>query len=608
MTASPSVWGALLGALRSWWSQRYKRLQVPHAATLGMLGLPAELQQLPVGSPALLLTQDEASAQVWEPLVLSELLAVGPVLLLAARAQDADALWQHQTLRQAYGAGRLRVALLLPEQQGRLRREGLELWAREVQRAGKGSVCVLDARALLAGASLAELHRLGGQLRNFAQQHPWPTVWMLPLARVGTLETSSPQPADGVQIAAAARSSSLGIDHIATLTHEATQPLLSLHSWDSPQGALFHMRYHLRQEADRLTYTGSCSHGEVPTLVQAPDADVVYTTTACVPSLGAVPPDWVVLPDWAAVEQATQQAVGATLLLDVGDPPQLDALCALVHRLRSSRPASTKIIVRETTGKLRANSEQALLHLGVTAVAYRELGFARLLRLIASCRPVVHTRRLEESLEQALATFIPIAARGYQSPATFEALAREMLQRSTSVSLMHTLVHLQLLPQIAHLDALQACRTLRDGDLITADAHGILVFFFACSSADVAQALSNMFTLPIDQLFAAQVVDSSEVGIATKLHQLREQAPRLPDYSAALESLAKVAQGATPVQRTDMTDIPHTLHSKIATNKEASIAYLVRENCQFNQNSLTSVSVRKRPIGQRVQHPVQAMV
>jgi phage gp36-like protein len=173
---------------------------------------------------------------------------------------------------------------------------------------------------------------------------------------------------------------------------------------------------------------------------------------------------------------------------------------------------------------------------------------------------------------------------------------------------MHTLVHLQLLPQIAHLDALQACRTLRDGDLITADAHGILVFFFACSSADVAQALSNMFTLPIDQLFAAQVVDSSEVGIATKLHQLREQAPRLPDYSAALESLAKVAQGATPVQRTDMTDMPHTLHSKIATNKEAAIACLVRENCQFNQNSLTSVSVRKRPIGQRVQHPVQAMV
>src|SRR5574344_1782288 len=109
MTASPSVRYALLSALHARWSQLYKRLQVPHAATLGMLGLPAELQQLPVGSPALLLTQDEASAQVWEPLVLSELLAVGPVLLLAARAQDADALWQHQTLRQAYGAGRLRV-------------------------------------------------------------------------------------------------------------------------------------------------------------------------------------------------------------------------------------------------------------------------------------------------------------------------------------------------------------------------------------------------------------------------------------------------------------------------------------------------------------------
>lgn len=616
MTASSSVWGALSGVLFSGWPRRQHRLQPPRAATLGVEGLPAGLGQLPVGSPALLLTQDEASARLWEPLVLQELLAAGPVLLLAARAPDADALWQHPALRQAYSAGQLRVALLAPQQQARLRRDGLGLWAREVQQTGKGSVCVLDARALLAGASLAQLHRLGGQLRNFARHHPWPTVWMLPLARVGTATTTdtttdtatdttaSFQPADGVQIAAAARSSSLGMGHVATLAHEAGQPLLSLHSWDSAQGALFHMRYHLRQEDQRLTYTGSYSHGEVPVLVQAPDADVVYTTSACVGTL-VVPPDWVVLPDWDALEQATQQAVGATLLLDVGDPPQLDALCALVHRLRSSLPSSIKIIVRETSGKLRANSEQALLHLGVTAVAYRELSFARLLRLIASCRPLVHTRRVGESLEQALVTFIPVAARGYQSPATFEALVREMLQRSAGVSLIHTLVHLQLLPQIAHLDALQACRTLRDGDLITADAQGIFVFLFACSSADVAQALSNMFSLPIDQLFAAQMVDSSEVGITTKLHQLREQAARLPDYSTALQALSRSAQDSPPEQRTAMEPAADATRPSKAINKVAASADPASVKRQFHPESL---SVHPRPIGRRAHNSRQAVI
>ncbi len=34
----------------------------------------------------------------------------------------------------------------------------------------------------------------------------------------------------------------------------------------------------------RLCYAGSYSHGEVPVLVQAPDLEVVYTTTAWCPA------------------------------------------------------------------------------------------------------------------------------------------------------------------------------------------------------------------------------------------------------------------------------------------------------------------------------------
>lgn len=416
--------------LYSWW-QRQQRLP-RQAITLGVTGLPEGVGRLPQGAPALLLTQDEASTQCWTPLLLQALLAGGPVLVLAACAKDADALWQYPALRQAYDAGRLRVALFPPEKQQCLRHDGLQHWASEVRRASRGraSVCVLDARALFAGATQAELRRLGGQLRRFASQQVWPVALMLPLARA----TDGTWFMEGTQIAAAARSASLGMGHVATLALEAAQPVLSLHSWDGgEQGALFHMRYDLHQQDGALVYAGSCAHGEVPVLVQAPDAEVVYTTSACVPASVIVPDNWVVLPDLPALEQAAQQAVGATLVLDVGDPPRFDELCALVHRLRSKRPASLKIIVRETTAKLRAHSEQALLHLGVTAVAYRELGFARLLRLIASCRTLVHTQQPQEDLAQALAAFVPATVRGYQSPATFERISREMLERGSSV-------------------------------------------------------------------------------------------------------------------------------------------------------------------------------
>lgn len=544
MAATASTLTLLRGHWRSWWHGLYRPQPRPaQAATLGIRDLPEGVGQLPIGAPALLLTQDEASARQWAPLVIGELLACGPVLLLAARATDADALWQHARLRQAYDAGRLRVVLLPPPAQARLRRDGLMRWSSELQRAGLGagaSLCLLDARALLAGASMAELRRLGAQLRRFAARRSWPSVLLLPLAQAADGEPFM----DGVQIAAAARSGTLGMSHVATLTQEPHGAALALHSWDGTQGAVFHMRYDLRQEADGLAYAGSAAQGEMPLLVQAPDMDLVYATAACMAPSFEPPAHWVVLPAMAELERAVQQAVGATVLLDAGGPQQFDALGALVHRLRSTRPASLKIIVRETTSKLRAHSEQALLHLGATTVAYRELGFARLLRLIEANRTAVHMQPPAHDLEQTLAAFRPAPVRGYLAPAAFERAVRAVFERRDAADLTHTLVYLQLLPRVAHLDALRACRALRDGDLVSADASGVWVFLFACSAPDVARTLAHMFTLPLEQFFAAQVTDSSESGIAASLQRLRAQAPGLPDYSAELPAVATPAAAA----------------------------------------------------------------
>ena len=63
---------------RSWW-QRFWRVaaQPAQPVSVGMDGLPAGVGVLPVGAPAVLLAADEASSQVWGPLVLQSLLAAG---------------------------------------------------------------------------------------------------------------------------------------------------------------------------------------------------------------------------------------------------------------------------------------------------------------------------------------------------------------------------------------------------------------------------------------------------------------------------------------------------------------------------------------------------
>ena len=546
MTATPSV----TSLLRSWWHglrSGPRRMAAP--AGLGVDGLPHGVGRLPVGSPAALLVQDEARYRAWAPALLADLLAAGPVLALAARPQDIDDLLRIPALRQAHEAGRLRTWLLPAAAQERLRRDGLAALVRELGRIGPGaqaSLCVLDANATLTGATIAELQRLAGHLRRWSMTLRWPLVLLFPTYRLDGGAAGD--------IAAVVRSLGSTFGHVAELGAPSGRPVLTLYRWDGDQGAVFHARYGLRMadgegEPGRLRYGGSFSQGAVPVLVEAPDQFAVHATQACVARQRGVPAAWSIAPSLAALEEAVCHAVGATVVLDAGAPEQFEAVASLVHRLRLSRPRSLKIIVRETDAKLRSHGEQALLSLGATAVVYREVGFSRLLRLIEDNRHQIHARTIESDYERALAGFMPAAARGYQPPARFAQLAGDMLARTGAVGLAHCLVRLQLLPGVAHLDALRACRALRDGDLVTADAQSIHVFLFACREPDLEPALGHLFTLPLGQLFSSQMSDGTASGMALMLERLSAAAQALPDYRPLLAPVAPAARLAQAMPR-----------------------------------------------------------
>jgi len=133
--------------------------------------------------------------------------------------------------------------------------------------------------------------------RNCTDLHPrrsWPVVLLLPLVQA---MDDAPY-TGGARLAATARSGTLGISHIATLAKEPNGSVLTLHSWDGAQGAVFHMRYALQEDAGGLAYAGSCSQGEEPTLIQAPDMDLVYATQACLPPSFEPPANWTIVSTW----------------------------------------------------------------------------------------------------------------------------------------------------------------------------------------------------------------------------------------------------------------------------------------------------------------------
>ena len=515
---------------------------------IGIEGLPDGVGQLPQHVPVSLVAADDSSAALWFPALFEDAVAAGPVALVASGTAWADELLLRPPVHEAYRTGRLRLWVLSPGVQAEVRRHGLPPLMEELGRTGlqdEHALYLCDAQGLLMGLSVTELARVSRQLSVLCRERLRPVV-------LGFFPPLEPE----VLLPALRNLCQMSM-HIATLHTEADRWSLGLERWNTDAGALFQTAFGLLHDgaSGRLAADGTRTRGAVRELVEAVDQSEVIATRASVDGQRGVPGHWRIVDSLADMEVTAAASVAATVLIDAGQASDFEARARLVHQLRLSRPLTLKIVVRENLGKLRTHSEQALLQLGASAVVYKEVGFSRLLQLLQDINAQSHTRKVHPDYEEALDSFMPARERGYQPPAQFCALVRGMLDRTHGIGLSHSLVRLNVLAQIPHLDALRACHTSRDGNLFTADHESVYVFLFACREPDVELALNRLFTLPLTQLFSSEATDSSDMGIRAMITPLQESLRKgLPDYSAALTDSPR--PGASPAPATALEVAP----------------------------------------------------
>jgi cellulose biosynthesis protein BcsE len=496
------------------------------AQALGLDGLPQGLGQLPLGTPVALAWQDRATDLLWAQALLHDLLQHGPVFLLAEHVGTADPLLLQPALAQAHSQGHLRIWLMATAPEQARSPENMAAFLHELEQAG-----LSPAHALLAlasprahmGTSVAQVQHWGRHIGRWCRGRSRPVV----LAFNGWDAAE--------QVLGPLRSLATVFEHVALLGSQDRRPLLFVERWNGSAGAVFETRLGLQPDAtgQRLTYDGRQLRGSAQRLVEAPDQYRVIATQAAVAGQRGVPPTWSLVPALADVPAAAENASAATVLLHTGPAGQQDDLLHLVYQLRSQHGRTLRIVVYETQDKLRANQEQALLCLGANSVVYREVGFARLQKLLSDLNDTSFARTLPPDYALARASFMPDALRGYLPTPAFCDSVEAMLARTHSMGLQHSFLRLSMQPHVAHLDAVQACHALRDGDVLSADQNALYVFMFACAEADVDAVLARLFRIPPGELFAAQTLYSSVDSMRSALRDLREAARLgVPDYSA----------------------------------------------------------------------------
>ncbi|MBV8273006.1 MAG: cellulose biosynthesis protein BcsE [Cupriavidus sp.] len=264
----------------------------------------------------------------------------------------------------------------------------------------------------------------------------------------------------------------------------------------------------------------------------APDEDRVIVSRDAVLRERYVPENWRVVDSNEAAVATASQSVAATVVLHYPGGRDLELLASQVHRLRRGAGRALKIVIREDREAMRQHYELLMLNLGANAVIAQRTPFARMQAMIDGLQGQVFSRPILADYHGALSAVLTTSASGYVAADTFVSLVRDAVERSRMVRLPHVLLQLPLLPEVAHIDALRACRMNRAGDLCTAGSDSIYAFFFACRMDDVDAVCARVFQRPMGELFQGDLRSGDNESIAATLTSFEAEIAMYPppDY------------------------------------------------------------------------------
>lgn len=280
------------------------------------------------------------------------------------------------------------------------------------------------------------------------------------------------------------------------------------------------------------------------------DENRVVATQASIADEKYVPAEWEIMENNPAVLAACRNARGVTVLLDYSGQNALADLCETIHTLRWRCGQALKIVVRERHQFMRHQYELLILSLGANQVIGRDVPFSRLQFLLKSLQGQLRTRPIASDFQTALSAAICASVCGYLTVPVFCKQIEMMIERGQVLHLPHLLFHVRLRPEIAHLDALNACILRRDGDICTADLNGLYLFLFGCRISDADAVMLRIFGEDAGRFFDKDVRYTDNVDLLKQLTILKGNnvLHAAPDYTDALSAHQAQAPRQAPRQ------------------------------------------------------------
>jgi cellulose biosynthesis protein BcsE len=358
---------------------------------------------------------------------------------------------------------------------------------------------------------------------------------------------------------------------------------LAFDYWQSPEATIAAKHYPLTTTASGLYKIAA------PNLVQSVESEFstpiaegekkFYYMDAQLHSLyQQLPGQWQFVDSLVGMVYATRGSQSATVVLSFEKSSKLRELAETVHTLRLGLGKRACIVIHEKGTSLRYQNEALLLRLGVNLVIHHDVAMGRLPLLLESVKGQIFERSVELNFENALASVLPSALRGYQTPVRFCNEVQNIVQRGETIGIPCTLLIGVPLAEIKLGTLLSSIDLSRAGDLSSSDGECCYLFLNGCPESAILITIERLLGKNIDTVFRTHRFVTRKHEIQSEVDVLMRTAglSELPDYSATAATPAE--PNATTEKNINST--PTTVHAvekmgieakRVPVSKEISI-------------------------------------
>lgn len=321
----------------------------------------------------------------------------------------------------------------------------------------------------------------------------------------------------------------------ATLERDGSTAVFCAHHWEGALGSASGLEAAVECGCEGFAATGSRSGPPQG----APDAQSFYIAGE------TFTPDLAYYSDIRRFEDnegvftaALGGATAATVVLQLFERSQSDAIARMAYDLRMRRGSALSIIIWERSGGVRADTEKFFIACGASFV----FESAAAATYVSAMLPCFRSRSFpipQQSFEEIRGRYHQADAvlPGVKLAPDFISKARDMLTRLDSSHIPCTLAVLIPKRGVPPLLAARNFMPRRGGDICAAFSDSLWVFLPSCRPSEAPVALRHAFTAQLDSLFSGVSLSGSAEETARRLDLLHDRG----EAGVRVEGIAAIA-------------------------------------------------------------------